>query len=149
DFFAHLILREAEKNRICLNSRRETANAWAYLPDMAKAFVALAERRQDFGNLETFHFAGHLATPNQTFAAVQKAVPDRRLKQTSYPWPLLKAIGLFNPLIHGLVEMRYIWDNEIGLKDERLENILGENFGMTHEQAIAEVVRPYFASKAA
>ncbi|WMT89159.1 NAD-dependent epimerase/dehydratase family protein [Pelagibacterium sp. H642] len=149
DFFAHLILREAEKNRICLNSRRETANAWAYLPDMARAFVALTERRQSFGSFETFHFAGHLATPNQTFAAVQKAVPDRWLKQTSYPWPLLKAIGLFNPLIHGLVEMRYIWDNEIGLKDERLENILGENFGMTHEQAIAEVVRPYFASKAA
>ncbi len=45
--------------------------------------------------------------------------------------------------------MRYIWDNEIGLKDERLDKILGENFGTTHETAIAEAVRPYFAKKAA
>jgi nucleoside-diphosphate-sugar epimerase len=149
DFFEQLVLREAEKNRVCLNSKRDTANAWAYLPDLAKAFVTLAEQRQTFGSFETFHFAGHLATPNQTFAAIQKAVPDRRLKQTDYPWTLLKAIGVINPLIRGLVEMRYIWDNEIGLKDERLDKILGENFGTTHEAAIAQAVRPYFAKKAA
>lgn len=149
DFFDQLILREAEKGKICLNPKRETPNAWAYLPDLASAFVALAERRETFGNFETFHFSGHLATADETFAAIQKAVPHQRFKQTAYPWALLKTIGFFNPLIRGLVEMRYIWDNEIGLKDERLEKILGENFGTTHDEAVAQVAKPYFVQKAA
>ena len=149
DFFDQLILREAEKGKICLNPNRSIPNAWAYLPDLAQAFLALAERRETFENFETFHFAGHLATADQTFAAIEKAVPHQRLKQTGYPWALLKTMGIFNPLIRGLVEMRYIWDNEIGLKDERLEKILGENFGTTHEAAIAKVVEPHFSQVAA
>lgn len=149
DFFEQLILREAEKGKICLNPNRKIPNAWAFLPDLAQAFVALAERRETFESFETFHFAGHLATADQTFAAIQKAVPHRRLKQTGYPWALLRTMGFFNPLIRGLVEMRYIWDNEIGLQDERLDKILGENFGSTHETAIARVVEPYFSQKVA
>ena len=149
DFFDQLILREAAKGKICLNPKREIPNAWAWLPDLAAAFLALAERRETFESFETFHFAGHLATADQTFAAIQKAVPHRRLKQTGYPWALLRTMGIFSPLIRGLVEMRYIWDNEIGLEDERLEKILGENFGTTHEAAIAQVVKPYFSEKTA
>lgn len=149
DFFDQLILREAEKGKICLNPKRDVPNAWAYLPDLASAFVTLAEQRESLESFATFHFAGHLATADETFAAIEKAVPHRRLKQTGYPWALLKTMGLFNPLIRGLVEMRYIWDNEIGLKDERLEKILGQNFGISHEAAIAQVVKPYFSQKAA
>ena len=149
DFFAQLILREASKNRVCLNPKRTVPNAWAYLPDMARAFTILAGQRQTLQNFENFHFAGHLATADQTYAAMRDALPHIALKRTSYPWALLKAIGVFNPLIHGLVEMRYIWDNELGLKDDRLDAILGENFGLTHSQAIAAVMPAYFAAKAA
>src|SRR5690606_15035242 len=58
DFFDQLILREAEKGKICLNPNRQIPNAWAYLPDLAQAFLALAERRETFENFETFHFSG-------------------------------------------------------------------------------------------
>lgn len=144
DFFDQLILRQAKRDKVCLNPNREIPNAWAYLPDFARAFVTLAGQCEAFDSFETFHFSGHLATANQTFAALQKAVPHRCLKQTNYPWAMLRAIGVFSPLIRGLVEMRYIWDHELGLADPRLDAILGENFGTTHEKAIATLTKRIF-----
>lgn len=144
DFFDQLILREARNNKVCLNPKRQIPNAWAYLPDFASAFVTLAGQRETFDRFETFHFAGHLVTANQTFAAIQKSAPHRRLKQTNYPWAMLRAIGVFSPLIRGLVEMRYIWDHELGLADPRLDAILGENFGTNHEKAISSVAQRIF-----
>lgn len=146
--FDLMILREAEKGRICLNPRHDIPNAWAYLPDLARAFVRVAEQREALGAFENFHFAGHLASADQTFAAIQKALPGRPLKRTTIPWPLLGAVGIFNPLIRGVVEMRYLWDNELGLKDERLEKLLGDDFGTTHEAAVAQILQPIFARAA-
>lgn len=141
DFFDQLILRELGKGKICLNPARTVPNAWAYLPDLAKAFAILAERRDQFAPFETFHFKGHLKTADETFAAIKAATPNRKLTQTGYPWLMLKAMGLFMPIIKGLVEMRYIWDFELGLEDPRLDAILGEDFGTDYDQAIAMVMR--------
>ncbi|WP_196260683.1 NAD-dependent epimerase/dehydratase family protein [Pelagibacterium limicola] len=145
-FFDELILRELDKGKVCLNPARNVKNAWAYLPDLGEAFAILAERRAEFGPFENFHFKGHLKTADETFAAVQAVVPNK-LIQTGYPWLMLKAMGVFMPIIRGLVEMRYIWDYELGLKDPRLDAILGENFGTPYEEAIANVVRQASATE--
>jgi nucleoside-diphosphate-sugar epimerase len=57
---------------------------WAYLPDLAKAFVGLAERRQSLGTFENLHFPGHAVTDIQMKAAVEKAL-GRQLKMASAP----------------------------------------------------------------
>lgn len=139
DFFDQLILRDFDKGKICLNPARSVPNAWAYLPDLGEAFARLAEMRTDFSAFETFHFKGHLNTADETFAAITKAVPQT-LKRTDYPWWLFSALGLFIPIMKGIVEMRYLWDHELGLEDKRLDAILGENFGSTHDEAIAAII---------
>jgi nucleoside-diphosphate-sugar epimerase len=139
DFFNALILRDFAKGKIALNSARTIKNAWAYLPDLGEAFAILGDKREEFGALENFHFKGHLKTANETFAAIQSVVP-RKLTQTGYPWLMLKAMGVFMPIIRGLIEMRYIWENELGLEDPRLDAILGKNFGTSHEDALANVL---------
>ena len=147
DWFGQLILREANKNRVALNPAHTVKNAWAYLPDLAQAFVALAEHRQSLSAFETFHFAGHLVTADETFDAIQKAVPQK-LRRVGYPWLLLSAMGLFMPIIRGLVQMRYIWENEMGLRDLRLEALLGKSFGTPFDVAIANTTRTHFQKTA-
>jgi nucleoside-diphosphate-sugar epimerase len=143
DWFGQLILRELGKHRVALNPARSVKNAWAYLPDLAQAFVAIAEQRHSFGAFENFHFAGHLVDADQTFAAIQKAVP-RKLHRVGYPWLMLRALGLFMPVIRGLVQMRYLWEHELGLSDRRLDGLLGANFGTPFDAAIAVVAAQHF-----
>lgn len=143
DFFDRLICRQAAKDRVALNPASSVRNAWAYLPDLARAFVVLAERRDGFGAFENFHFAGHLVTADETFAAIEKAV-GRKLERVGYPWLMLKTMGLFMPLIRGVVDMRYVWEHELGLRDERLEALLGKDFGTSFEDAVERTVSPFF-----
>ncbi len=144
DFFDQLILRELAKGKVCLNPARGVKNAWAYLPDLGEAFAILAQRRADFAPFENFHFRGHFKTADETFAAIQAVVP-RKLARTAYPWLMFRVLGVFMPIIGGLVEMRYIWDFELGLEDPRLDAILGEDFGTSYQEAIADIVRRHAA----
>jgi nucleoside-diphosphate-sugar epimerase len=143
-WFDQLLLREAAKHRVALNPAHSVKNAWAYLPDLVQAFVALAEERTSFGAFENFHFAGHLVSADETFAAMQRAVPHE-LERVGYPWLLLRVMGLFMPTLRGLVQMRYLWENELGLSDRRLEALLGQHPGTPFEEAIATTVAHHFA----
>ena len=144
DWFGELILREAKQHRVALNPAYFVKNAWAYLPDLAQALLIVAKQRSQFSAFENFHFAGHLVTADETCSALEKAVPYQ-LKRVGYPWFLLKMMGGM-PVIRGLVEMRYIWENELGLHDPRLEALLGSHFGMPFEVAIAHTAKRHFAT---
>src|SRR5690606_38170150 len=43
----------------------DVRHSWAYLPDLARAFAQLAERRGDFQPFEHFHLAGHWVSHGQ------------------------------------------------------------------------------------
>ncbi len=54
-----IILSKLRKNIFMWGGPTDIPHAFAYLPDLAKAFVALAEKRGELGAFERFHFAGH------------------------------------------------------------------------------------------
>ncbi|HVW92628.1 MAG TPA: NAD-dependent epimerase/dehydratase family protein [Devosia sp.] len=134
----------AQKGRIALPSAPSIGHSWAYLPDLGRAFVKLAERRDEFGAFERFHFAGHFVTSGEMAAAVQRISP-RPLKVGAFPWAMLRVIGLFNPVMREIGKMRYLWDNPMRLMDERLDRILGPDFGTPYDEAIKAAVGPLLA----
>ena len=131
----------ARKGRIALPSARNIGHSWAYLPDLARAFVKVAGRRDEFGAYERFHFAGNFVTSGELADAIQRISPAH-LKVGAFPWELLRVIGLFNPLMREIRKMRYLWDNPMRLADDRLEAILGPDFGTPYNEALATAVRP-------
>lgn len=141
-----MILREADKGKVALSPARAVRHAWAYLPDLAEVFAILAQKRGEFGAFETFHFHGHFVSANETFTAIQK-VAGRKLKQVDIPWTTLKLAGLVMPLMREIVKMRYLWDYEMRLADERLDAILGPDFGTPYDRAIAQTVTPILHPK--
>lgn len=131
----------------------ETRHSWAYLPDLARAFTVLAEKRGQFGSFDSFHFAGHWVTHGQVMAAVDASIGGG-LKVSPFPWWLLRALGLVNPVMRDLHQMRYLWRNEMELVDPRLDALLGPGFTTPFEAAVAatatELVNvKYAAAKAA
>ena len=84
DWFDQAMFREIEKGRVSLMGTPGVGHAWAYLPDLARAFEALAALRQTLGSFERFHFAGHFVTPEEMAAAIAAAAP-RQLTDRAFP----------------------------------------------------------------
>ena len=119
-----------------------TGHSWAYLPDVGRAFVKLAQSRADFSTFENFHYAGHFATGHQLIAEIQKILPIPA-KVKPLPEKMLKFIGIFVPILKAVMEMGYLWEEPHQLVDPRLDALLGENFGTPFEEAVAKTAVTY------
>lgn len=148
DWYDQAMLMEARKGKVYAMADLKLGHAWAYLPDLGRAFAVIGEKRSEFGAFENFHFAGHYVTNGALMDAIVKAAPVP-LKVSPLPWILLQAMGLANGVIREVVKMRYLWNNPMELVDPRLETILGPDFNTPFEVAVAETVKPFFAQKAA
>jgi len=143
DWFDQAIMTGAKKGKLQTLGTKGICHAWAYLPDVARAFAALAAVRQTLGNFERFHFAGHYVTPAQMGDALRRVAPVP-VKVTAFPVILLHVAALFDPIMREVAKMAYLWRNPMELKDERLEALLGEDFDTPFEAALAATVRPFF-----
>ena len=91
----------------------DLVHAWAYLPDLARAFVAAAD--DDAAAFERFHFAGHAPTGREFLAATVAAAealglsPARGWRYGAMPWALIRAVGLVAPMPRELARMSYLW----------------------------------------
>ncbi|MBE0579354.1 NAD-dependent epimerase/dehydratase family protein [Devosia sp.] len=148
DWYDQAIMMEARKGKVYRMADSELGHAWAYLPDLGRAFAVLGEKRGEFGAFENFHFAGHYVTHGALMEAIVKASPVP-LKVAPLPWIFLQAMGLANGVIREVLKMRYLWNNPMELVDSRLDAILGPDFGTPFERAVAETVRPFFVQKVA
>lgn len=147
-WFDLTMMMDARKGRLYHMADLDLAHAWAYLPDLAQAFVALAERRRELGSYETFHFGGHFVTNRALMDAIAGAAV-RPMKVSAFPWIFIQAMGLANGVMREVNKMRYLWNNPMQLVDPRLDAMLGPDFGTQFEVAVTETVQPFLTEKAA
>ena len=141
------MLMDYAKGRLYHLGDLETRHSWAYLPDLARAFTVLAEKRGSVQAFENYHFTGHWVSHGQIMAAIQSALP-KPVKVAPLPWWMLRAVGLFNPVMRDVYRMRYLWLNEMELVDPRLDALLGPDFTTPFEAAVAETVTELVAGRA-
>ena len=146
EWFEAGMMMDYAKGKIYHQGPLTMRHSWAYLPDLGRAFAMLAEKRATLGAFENFHFAGHWVNHGQIMAAIQNAV-GRKLKVAPLPWWMLGAMGLINPVMRDIYEMRYLWRNEMELVDPRLDALLGPDFTTPFEEAVAATVTELVAYK--
>ncbi|MBK8456515.1 MAG: NmrA family NAD(P)-binding protein [Phyllobacteriaceae bacterium] len=143
-----ILLKDVKKDVFTAAGPDGVAHAFAYLPDMADAFVRLAEKRDSLDHFARFHFPGHTLTSAQFHAAAQKAV-GRKLAFKHVNWTLLKLVGLFMPVLREVVKMNYLWRAPHSLAGAKLDGAIGPLRITPIEQAIAESVAALGLDKAA
>ena len=101
-------------------------HAWAYLPDLARAFVRVAAL-DDAAPFERFAFAGHSVTGDAFLAATESAAgalgitPARGWRRGTMPWQLLRIGGVAVPLWRELSKMSYLWRVPHALDGRKLQ----------------------------
>ena len=99
-------------------------HAWAWLPDLAQTFVAVAERRAGLPAHAVLHVPGLTLTGAQLQQAFEAAL-GRPLATRHFPWPLLWLATPFSPMLRALFEMRYLWQRPHQLDNGPLQALIG------------------------
>lgn len=122
-WFESHIAKNAYRGKFTYPGRMDAVHAWAYLPDMARAMEMLAAKRDTLPPYASFGFEGYSLTGEELKAAVSLVV-GRPLKTSYIPWFVIRLMGVFNPVMRELMEMRYLWDTPHRLDPAPLRAIL-------------------------
>lgn len=140
--FDMAILSRLKSGTIYYPGTQSIGHSWAYLPDLGRAFVKVAEAGGRLSAYENFHFAGHFVTGTKMMELVQQALP-MPVKVKPMPWGVMKLISVFVPIVREVVKMRYLWEVPHRLADPKLDEILGDNFATPLDEAVTRTVKSY------
>ncbi|MBA8884644.1 epimerase [Dokdonella fugitiva] len=124
------IAKDITKGKLVYPGPLDRAHAWAYLPDLAQAFVAVATLPSVPG-VRHYHFAGHTLTGAELLAAIERVarplglLPAGPVRRGGIPWGLMRALGWAVPIWRELAEMAYLWEVPHALSGDMLQAAVG------------------------
>lgn len=140
------IAKDLRRGRLVYPGPLDRPHAWAYLPDLAQAFVTLAARA-DLPAVTRLHFAGHTLTGQELLDAVERAAqalgerPVAGFRRATMPWGVMRAMGWFVPLLREVVEMAYLWRVPHALDGRALQACAGPLPATPIDRALTAALR--------
>lgn len=135
DFFGHgtgswvdlLIARSIAARKLVYPGPRHLPHAWAYLPDLARAFIAVAQ--QAAPGCRTWLFGGPAPTGDELLEAIEQAAARHGLagpwRRAGLPWALVRLAGLVHPMSREVARMSYLWRVPHALDGSALDALSG------------------------
>jgi nucleoside-diphosphate-sugar epimerase len=123
NWFDQIIAKPLKKGRINYPGASNAPHSWAYLPDIARAAVLLAERRESLDRFEDVPFPGYTLSGDQMATALQDAT-GRPVAVRKMSWLPLWLARPFMPIAKHLFEMRYLWSLPHSLDAKKFNKLL-------------------------
>ncbi len=108
NWFDRFITPRAAKGSISYPGPVDVPHAWAFLPDVARAAVLLAERRDSLATFEDVPFAGYTLTGAELANGIGQAL-GHEVRPGRFAWLPLRLARPVMPVLRGVFEMRYLW----------------------------------------
>jgi nucleoside-diphosphate-sugar epimerase len=147
NWFDQAIVKSIAQGKLVYPGPTNLVHAWAYLPDLARAFVGIAELDLDgnlnapvtrhytspqtstIGSFKKIHFTGHNVTGAALLDAIEAAakrlnVTTTQFKRAGIPWWLIRLVGIVNPTWRELAKMSYLWRVPHAVESTSLADLL-------------------------
>lgn len=124
----------------------EIDHAWAFLPDMARAAVALAERRSELPRVVDIAFPGYTLSGAALAQACAEAIA-RPVRLKGFPWWTLQLARPFWRLAAPLLEMRYLWDKPHHIARASFDAALPGFSATPLDEALRQATAPLMAAE--
>jgi nucleoside-diphosphate-sugar epimerase len=131
----YLYFRAIGSGKLTVAADPGVTRAYAYLPDLARAAVGLAEIRATLPVCADIPFSGHAFTAEALKAEAERQM-GRSLRYARFPWLVMRLLSPVWELGRELSEMRYLYATPHSLAPGPLQRLLPE-FAVT---PFAEVV---------
>lgn len=146
--FDQLMVKNIHKGELTYLGERNVLGAWAYVPDLARAFVAVAHQRAGLRAFEVLHFAGHSLTGQDWLSALTPVARTQRwvsaaspLKFKQLPWFVIRMGALVVPTWAALLSLRYLWQTAHALDNTQLVSLIGAEPHTPLDQALTAALR--------
>ncbi|UWQ90772.1 sugar nucleotide-binding protein [Rhodobacteraceae bacterium M382] len=141
NWFDAVLTKRLASGRFSYPGPLDVPHAWAFLPDLARAAVQLAERREELPVFSDISFPGYTVTGAEMATALDRIV-TRPVRMTQMSWIPLRLLKPVWPMARCLLEMRYLWQVGHTLDGTLLEQYL-PGFAVTpFETALAQAIPP-------
>jgi nucleoside-diphosphate-sugar epimerase len=149
-----VIAKSLRQGRLVYPGRMDIAHAWAYLPDLARTFVQVAERRAELPVFEILHYPGHAPSGGELLDCMERSArrigllgASASVHRGGMGWPFLRLAGLVVPMFRELAEMRYLWYVPHRLAGDRLTALLGAVPATPIDEAMDAALRALAADR--
>lgn len=122
-FWNMIVLKSIASGKLVSASPAHVTRAYAYLPDMARIAVALAEHRATLPAFADVPFAGFTLSMADLARAVE-ALTGRPVRISGFMWWFMRLAGPFWELARELTEMRYLFNTSHSLDAAPLNALL-------------------------
>ena len=136
NWFDQILTKRLNAGKLTYPGDLNTPHSWAYLPDLARATVALSETRDTLPKFVDVPFAGYTMTGTE-MAQILGRTQGGTITARSMAWWPLRLASPFMPLFKYLREMRYLWDTPHHLDPEPLQTLLPDFEPTPVDQALA------------
>lgn len=133
NWFDLVIVKSLAQGKLVYPGPLDVPHAWAYLPDLARAFVAVAAAPAAAAPAcRRLHFAGCTLTGAELLDGLEQAAgnlglrPQAEWRRGGMPWALIRAVGLVYPTWRELARMSYLWRVPHALDGSALRAQAGE-----------------------
>lgn len=101
----------------------DAPHAWAFLPDAARAAVALAEIRERLTGFNDVPFEGYTLSGRELARAITQ-VSSCEIRVKPVQWGMMRLVKPFMPMLAGVFEMRYLWSLPQRLDGTRMAELV-------------------------
>ncbi len=129
-----LILKDFHKGRITTLGDPDAPRAHAYLPDWARAVVALMDHADALPDFADISFPGHTFSTNDLKLELERT--HGPLQLTQFPWWSMSLAAPFWELAREFREMRYLYDHPHQLDGSLFQRLLPD-FQMSDFSTVA------------
>ncbi|WP_412565122.1 epimerase [Thalassobius sp. MITS945101] len=133
NWFDKIMAPKLSKGILTYPGRTDVPHSWAFLPDLARAAVGLAENRSELASFADIGFPGYTITGHELRQALAHAL-GHPVEVRQMSWAPLHLMRPFMPVMKHLFEMRYLWNLPHRLEPTDFETAL-PNFPATPVEA--------------
>jgi nucleoside-diphosphate-sugar epimerase len=123
----------------------DTLHEFAFVPDVAKTLIALANNDAAYGS--AWNLAGPGLVTTRQFAELVFAAAGQETRLRVANKFLLLAMGIFKPMMREIAEMNYLWTTPVKLDDSRLRQLLPGLHKTSYEEGIRITLEEMRAAK--
>ena len=123
NWFDKIITAKRPKGIVVAPGAPEAPHAWAFLPDLARAAVDLAEKRETLSQFEDVLFSGFTLSIDDLAGLISTAT-GRPMRVRRMNWLPLWCLAPFWRMAGKLLEMRYLWSMPHALDDADMARLL-------------------------
>ncbi|SDG00533.1 NAD-dependent epimerase/dehydratase family protein [Sulfitobacter delicatus] len=123
DVMSSVLLRNIKRGVITLPGDASVMQAYAYVPDWARAALMLAEKRDSLATFEDVPFPGHAFTAEDLRHALE-GIMGQHLKFKRFPWWAMALLSPVWELAQELSEMRYLYNTAHRLCSKKFDALL-------------------------